>query len=397
MTLVRMGGAGRPQPTWGGRRTDALIGAVLGTLERGDHQRWANVYLRGLLCAPGRKTISRIAAQEGAAETAQSLHHFVSKSPWDWERMRAAAARWLEGEIAPRAWVADSLVIPKSGEHSVGVTKGFVPERGRVLSHQRAFGAWLSNGTVSVPVNWELLLGGPWGEDAERRRKAAVPEEAVAADPVGTVVGVVRALRDRWGLAPRPLVMDAGELPLAPLLAALQEQGLAFVVGVGPTTPVRGLAPVSPESGRAVGVGALLNRHRGLRTAVHWRTPSGARGASLALRVPVGLPDLPATGDTPALVAVGEWRSARDPDPRVWISNLAGAGTAAGVQLGRLAGPVAEEAATALVERGALDFEGRSYPGWHHHATLVGLAHAVDTLGAGGPFSRAEPAAPRSA
>ncbi|WP_157982404.1 transposase [Nocardiopsis sp. FIRDI 009] len=401
MVAVGVRGTGQPNGAregWSAQRTDALLGAALGTLERADHQRWASLYVRGLIGTRGRKTISRIAAAGGFGEAAQSLHHFVSKSPWDWGRMRGAAARWLDEEIAPRAWVVDGLVIPKSGEHSVGVSRGFVPESGRILNHQSAYGVWLANGALSVPVNWELVLRGDWRSDTVKRRKAAVPEHATRDEPGGVVVRLVEELRDRWGLPPRPVVMDAGELPVAPLVTALQERGLPFLIGVDPRTPLRDPAP-APARGagrnRVLGAGALVNRFRGLRVAVRWHTPSGGQGASLALRTPVALPDH--TPGAEALVAVGEWRRTRDLSPRVWLSNLTGADAGASVRLGHLIGQVAEESETTLVDRGVRDFEGRSYPGWHHHTTLVGLAHAVGALDEGGPFNRAGKVTLRSA
>ncbi|MFE0176861.1 transposase [Streptomyces sp. NPDC059002] len=83
----------------------------------------------------------------GGDATDQSLHHFIGSSHWDWRPVRAALARSVERTAPPEAWVVRSMVIPKAGEHSVGVERR--PVRPRAApDRQRAAGV---RGVGGVP------------------------------------------------------------------------------------------------------------------------------------------------------------------------------------------------------------------------------------------------------
>src|SRR3954463_2373758 len=52
-------------------------------LTRSDQRRWGEVYLRGLLDVPGRKTPTRISEHVLGHRAVQQLQQFVHQSPWD--------------------------------------------------------------------------------------------------------------------------------------------------------------------------------------------------------------------------------------------------------------------------------------------------------------------------
>ncbi|WP_442270868.1 IS701 family transposase [Streptomyces sp. M-16] len=362
----------------------ALCTSVLGSLRRRDQRHKGELYVHGLLNTPGRKTMRNLAATTGRRSAEQSLHHFISCSTWDWSPLRAELTAGLERLLAPRAWVVRPLVIPKTGRHSVGVGRRFVPQLGQVVNSQHGYGLWLASGAGAAPVNWRLSLSGDWLDDTELRRRAAIPEdsadprtaEALAVDMVLETAG--------WGASALPVVADAREEGVLPLVEAFSRARLPFLIRVGAGT---GLLAPSLSAGRSRAVagsaGGLAELARSQRRPVQWHDPAwpGHTRTSLVGLLPVRLPGGP-PGPS-ALTLVGVW----DPDRRevaeLWLTGMSGAGRGALLGLGRLIGRADADFRGTSLSVGALDFEGRSYHGWHRHATLVSLAHASRLLGGG--------------
>src|SRR5690349_2280923 len=91
-------------------------------LPRADQRRRADVYVKGLLTTPGKKTLRRIAASVTPSPTApQSLQQFVNDSGWPWRPVRAELATWITEHTAAHAWTLSPVVIPKRGALSAGV------------------------------------------------------------------------------------------------------------------------------------------------------------------------------------------------------------------------------------------------------------------------------------
>ena len=99
---------------------------ALGSLSRSDQRRWGELYVRGLVTVPGRKTIRRISALAGGVAADQSLQQFVNQSPWEWAPVRAELAHLLAGSAPVEAWIAAEVAFPKNGESSVGVCQQYV-------------------------------------------------------------------------------------------------------------------------------------------------------------------------------------------------------------------------------------------------------------------------------
>jgi hypothetical protein len=66
---------------------------------------------------------------------------------------------------------------------------------------------------------------------------------------------------------------------------------------------------------------------------------------------------------------------------QMWLTSLTHARAAEVVGLTQLLLRSQEAVRRMESDFGLLDFEGRSYPGWHHHMTLVSAAYAYDRIG----------------
>ncbi|GGZ94638.1 IS701 family transposase [Streptomyces echinoruber] len=374
---------------------------VFGHLPRADQRRWAEVYLGGLLTARGRKSLRNLARTVPRSPTAaQSLQQFVNSSPWPWAPARRAVAARVAAWMPVAAWSAGIAVIPKRGEHSVGVHRRFVPEAGRTVNCQLGIGLFLSSGETSVPVDWRLLLDDRWCGDERLRSRARLPRSA-APEPVGRhVLGMVDALTASGLTPPAPVVADlrcAAEA--APLVAGLAERGRDFVVEVHPGQTVLPAAPNAVRGAEAIRplpvsefAGSGERAHRPQVIAA-----GAADGPVRHLTLRSGLVRLPAppgaarTARQPVYRLLAQWSAAERRPIRYWLTTPTD--RPADEVLSLVRHSVRTQAALRSLERdfGLLDFEGRSFPGWHHHMTMVTAAYAFSRLG-GTPAGAAEPA-----
>ncbi|MFD8998946.1 IS701 family transposase [Streptomyces abikoensis] len=364
---------------------------VFGYLPRADQRRWAHAYLEGLLATPGKKTVRRLAAAVSASPTAsQSLHQFVNASPWDWGPALRSLAHWTLRRTAPRAWTIGTVVVPKRGESSVGVHRRFDPASGRTVNCQFGVGIFLSTDTEPVPLGWRILLPSRWTDDDTLRERARIPESSVGDRPASAqVLDLVHTLHSRTAATPLPVVADMSSCTeAASLVRGLDRAGCDFVVAVPPALAVLpGGRPRGDGQDAPVPVRRLVYQGDGFGEAP---VPLGIPGAIPAgqprrlLNTLVRLPERPgvrtATTTPPAYRAFARRVPGRQADEPVWITNLT---RHSAEELVALTGHHARTTGalrTLEDDFGLRDFEGRSFPGWHHHMTLVSAAFAYSRL-----------------
>ncbi|MQS39216.1 IS701 family transposase [Streptomyces katsurahamanus] len=393
-TLNRPHGApaARPVQSWPAGRgagirdstVRELCDSVFDSLTRRDQRRKAEVYLRGLLCAPGRKSMRNIAARTGDRNAEQSLQHFISCSTWEWAPVRAAHARHLEQLLRPVAWVVRPMTIPKAGRHSVGVEPRYVPRLGQLVNSQQAYGVWLAAPDASSPAAWRLQISARWLEDGERRRRADIPEGLTATTPEQCAGDAVADLARFPGLRRRPVVLDLGEPGTGEAYRRVQAAGLPALARI------RGDMPVIAESALLTGYAdgpasarRVAEAARTLQRPVDWFDPaSGIVRTSLVAAVPVlSLPPRPSgTGHRAAArpaTLLAEWPADRPGPAACWITDLVGLHAPALLRMTKLVRQVDHGFAAISDRVGIRDFEGRSFQGWHRHTTLASVAHTA--------------------
>ncbi|MFE9454275.1 IS701 family transposase [Streptomyces sp. NPDC006739] len=386
--------------------------STLSSIPRSDQRRWGELYVRGLLAVRGKKTMRALANGAGSAAE-QSLYQFISKSPWDVDPVRGDLARLLIERAQPRAWVVQPLVITKVGQHSVGVERQWVSRLGRVVNCQQAMSVWLAGDQGSCPVDWQLALPECW-TDQDMRRRASIPTHVGSCPPEQCAVDSVSKMSREWGLRGRPVVMDLRDTAPLAVCTDLVARRIPFVVRVDPAsiTPMPPAGPADSAQGWVGSAGLLTALHK-QRMPVEWfdhaarimrATSVGA--ARVALRTGTAAHGRPEHLD---LVLLAAWADPGRRSPsEFWLSNLAQSQpvpqqamcappqTLPATTLGTvyrtamLARRVERDLAEVSDGLGIRDFEGRSYRGWHHHMTMVSLAHAVRVLSP----SRAHPPLP---
>ncbi|MFJ8002056.1 IS701 family transposase [Streptomyces sp. NPDC096310] len=351
------------------------------SLPRRDQRENGELYISGLLSLTSRKSMRSIASMAGGGAAEQRLHHFISKSPWDWVPVRRALAADLDRTLDPLVWVVKPVVVLKAGEHTVGVTESFVPQLGRIVNSQRSYGVWMANDQHSAPVNSRLRLSGKWLAHGERRRRGEIPERVGADDDgVPSAAAAVLELTRGWGLRSRPVVVEAREEDAGALVRHLSAAKVPFVLRIGGATRLIPWSAV--REGRAIRLMTAQHLAEGADLGgrpVQWMGRTSPDRSALVTSTAVVLS--PGSG-TPMLRLVGAQRAGERRARELWLSNMTEVPSALVVRLGRLSERVDQDFAEIGTKVGAMDFEGRTFGGWHRHTTLSAVAHAIVSLSA---------------
>jgi SRSO17 transposase len=340
------------------------------------------VYVQGLVSVPGRKSIRRIADHVVGWRADQSLQQFVNQSTWKWEPVRRSLAHQVAGMIRPRAWVVLEAVFPKNGDSSVGVARQYAPSARRVLNCQRGLAVFMVGDEASCPVNWRLLLPRSWDNDEARRARTHLPEQQRHRPGWHSVVDAVDEMILGWRLGTAPLLVDAtGEQNIEPRLRSLDERGLHYVVEVSPSTTAM---PANRWADRSrvptVGEVAALAVRPGANPMV-WQSHGGRHAGSRVVATPIpraaeALPFGPGRHCAGPQQLVAEWPAGSRRPSAIWLTNLSEARLPELLDLITLRARAVEDLRRLESAVGLQHFEGRSFPGWHHHVTLASVAHA---------------------
>jgi SRSO17 transposase len=385
------------------RGLEAFADEVFASLPRADQRARGQCYLRGLMLEGRRKSIEPMAERLGEIHY-QALHHFVATSPWDWRPVRRRLAEVLVGALGPVAWVVDDTGFPKDGTHSVGVQRQYSGTLGKTANCQLGVSVDAVTGQASCPLDWRLFLPERWDEEAMATRRAAchLPEQVHHRPKWQLVLDMLDELAG-WELSPPVLLADSGYGEVGAFRGGLDARQLPYVVEVRADTSaypeqVRPTVPPSKGRGRRPRPRyrdqpcslTQLALAAGQQACVDliWRRGSKGlqRGRFLAVQVrPAGVtPRRLARQDgkeLPVRWLLVEWPLGKAEPTKYWLSNLPESTLLVElVRLARLRWRVEQDYRELKGGLGLDHFEGRGWPGWHHHVTLVSVAHGFLTL-----------------
>jgi SRSO17 transposase len=384
------------------------LASVLGRSGRGAGLR---DYCTGLMLPLERKSVEPLAAATSPSRVSaqhQSLMHFVSVSPWSDQRLLAKVGEMalpvIERHGPIEAWIIDDTGFRKKGRHSVGVARQYCGEIGKQDNCQVAVSLSLANGWASLPVAFQLYLPKPWAEDGARRSKAGVPDSvAFATKPQIALEQIRRACEA--GLPRGVALMDAGYGVDARLRLGVTALGLSYVAGVLSDTLVfaPGHPPAAghtrPKSGRrqrhVVSIKEIaLGLPAETWTRVEWREgvvePLAGRFARVRVCSAHRHRTLPERSVEWLLI---EWPEGEAEPTRYWLSTLPeDIAFDRLVELTKLRWRIERDYQDLKQEVGLDHFEGRSWRGFHHHASLSIAAYGFliserETIPPSGPGS----------
>jgi SRSO17 transposase len=383
----------------------AQFAREFGRIER---TQWASVYLQGLLLDGERKSIEplsrRVVVPGWHGDTEQALQLFVNQSPWD----QAAVLRTYRALMAERVAdpaaviIIDDTGFPKKGTHSVGVARQYTGTLGKQDNCQIAVSLHYAAPGGDYPLAVRLYLPESWTSSPVRLDEAHVPEaERVFQEKWRLALALLDQVRAE-GLPHQAVLADAGYGEIGPFRRELEARGETYLVGLSGEEVVHTSPPVwamklrrargrpprrwYPLAGtpRPLAVHALAETLE--RTPVTWRL--GAKGplhaefawlpvwAGYGRQAGRDLEDVPDPKPRWLLV---EWRA--DGTIKYALSNLPVEATLEqAVALWKRRWQVEQGYQQLKDELGLDHFEGRSWPGFHHHATMTFLAYGFLAL-----------------
>ena len=207
------------------------VEVLAGAMNRPVQVRNGGVYLRGLLEQGARKSLEPMVERLGDDADYQSLQQFLADSPWDPALVIKAVAERVAPAIDVEAWVLDDTGFPKDGKDSPGVKRQYSGTLGKTGNCQIGVSVHAVGRKGTVPLGWALYLPEEWCEDAERRRKAKIPEEVQFKTKPELAVELTERAAG-WDIPVAPILGDCAYGKNTELRERLDDAGLEYVLSV---------------------------------------------------------------------------------------------------------------------------------------------------------------------
>jgi SRSO17 transposase len=392
------------------KKLDRELGAFLEQMTAGmgrpERRSAMRNYLTGLLLDGERKSVQPMAARlvSDVAESdalRQRLQDCVSLSPWsDEEMLRRLALKFDHEMPGIEAFVTDDTGFAKKGNFSVGVARQYSGTLGRTDNCQVAVSLHLASAKGSGCIAMRLYLPEQeWVSDKKRRAAASVPEDVpfrrkweIALEQLDAALAA--------GIRRHLMLADAGYGDSTEFRTGIEERGLSYVVGVSgvPTIWRPGVTPAVPN---APTVGRPSTRPKAQQLpvslsvfarelnatqfrSVSWRDGSKGRlrGRFYAARIYSAERHTKKIRPTlkPIWLVVEDTGEEKRPF-KFYFSNLPERTSLRRlVTLIKLRWRVERDYQELKSEIGLDHFEGRTWRGFHHHATLCAVAHGFLAL-----------------
>jgi SRSO17 transposase len=372
-----------------GARIESFFEDTIGQhLKRSEQRASFAMYAFGILSDGERKSVEPIAARSCADEAEcravhEQLLHFIGRSPWNDRAVRREAALYVTRALRERepitTWIIDDTGFLKQGTHSVGVQRQYTGSAGKITNCQVGVSLTVATRTEHVPIDFELYLPVSWANEPQRRKEARIPDEVrFKTKPQLAIDMIERALED--GIPGETVLADSAYGDSTEFRNTLRAIGLDYGVAVHAPTKVWVLDSLNRRRGDAMGV-QQLGLHLGLSAfrRTTWRDGTRDKLASRFCfrRVKVAHDDGTEAADREPMWLMMEW-PAGEPKPTKFVLTTLPRRMSK-KQIVRLVKERwrTERAYEELKGELGLDhFEGRSFPGWHHHVSVVLCCYA---------------------
>jgi SRSO17 transposase len=256
----------------------------------------------------------------------------------------------------------DDTGLPKQGTASVGVQRQYCGALGKIANCQVAVSTALIAGKLAWLTSMELYLPQVWMDD-DHRAQARIPRQLPFREKWRIAVAHVRTVLAA-GFTLEAVVADAAYGATAQFRAALERLGVTYVVAVPYFVSARLPDTTARDSLAAIANGLAPSAWRRVRWGQGTKGPLEARFAAVRVTIPKSRSE--------------RWllcqESLVDGERQYYFSNLpADTPLTALVRIARSRWAIEVQYRDLKTELGLDHFEGRSYPGWNHHAVLAAM------------------------
>ena len=368
------------------QRLAAYLDRIGEVLERPERRASFAVYALGILGEGERKSLEPIAARacadpERMDAEHQRLHHFATDSPWDDHAVRRESVRYALTAMTRReavdSWIVDDTGFLKQGSHSVGVQRQYSGSAGKTANCQVATSLTVTTRTEQLPIDFALYLPECWLTD-ERRAEARIPWSLKFATKPQLALQMIRRAVDD-GVPPGTVLADQAYGCAEEFREGVRELGLHYAVAVDPRSVVHVFNKRGRRSQEQVSLKKLafqIEAGGGFRRHTWRQGTKQPLSARFALRRVVwagrsyrGNVELDQREPVWLLI---EWRDGESEPANYFFSSLPGPMTTKRLVQAVMQRWRIERTYQDLKGELGLDhYEGRRYPGWHHHVSVV--------------------------
>jgi SRSO17 transposase len=342
-------------------RLGTFLDHFVGGFGRRAHRTYASRYLQGLLNDSERKSMEPMHGRLSDPGSYQGLQHFITHSSWAvrpfWQQLRALLP------VRHGILAIDDTGFPKQGTASVGVQRQYCGAVGKIANCQIAVSTALIADGLTWLTSMELYLPQTWAADDDQRARAQIPRSVPFREKWRIAVAHVRTVLAA-GFTLEAVVADAGYGTIAAFRAALERLGVPYVVAVPYYVGARLTADTPSESLVALGNSLAPSAWHRIRWGRGTKGPLEARFAAVRVRLPKSRSE--------------RWLLCQealvDGERSYYVSNLPPATPLKTlVRIARSRWAIEVQYRDLKSELGLDHFEGRSYPGWNHHAVLAAM------------------------
>lgn len=384
----------------------AGFGSAFGRKEARQHSL---VYLSGLILAPGRKNIERIAlrfargpneAPAGPNEVV-ALQEFITLSTWQAEEVQRKIQQMFAEELVPSCsqWpigtvgVVDESAFVKSGPESCGTKRQWCGRLGKEENCQ--VGVFLVGVTPAgtALLDHQLYLPKDWARDRARRKKTRVPPEIKFQTKPQMAIEQIRRTRANGHVSFDWITADELYGRDGNFLDALEQDRQRYVVETACNTSVWRKDPSTqtrkwcgngrpPKNPRRDSVRSVKQVAESLPPSA-WQVlqlREGAKGPLAFQFAAVRVWAMRHRKPGPPIWLVIRRSLAAQPEVKYYVSNadeqtpLETMALVTGTRW-----RVEEFFEDGKGDFGMADYEARAWTSWHHHMTMVAMAHLFMT------------------
>jgi SRSO17 transposase len=284
----------------------------------------------------------------------------------------------MAAEQPIQAWIIDDTGFLKQGSHSVGVQRQYTGSAGKITNCQIGVSLSVTTRSAHVPIDFELYLPKSWTEDAERREECHIPNDVAFRTKEKLALAMIdRAVED--GIPGKLLLADSAYGRSQRLRDRLRSLGFDYALGIQSNQTMWRLDRLGRRMGEAVPVSVIAEQldQKAFRRLT-WRagTMSGQRGKLSSRFAFCRVKTTDDAESEPEWLLI-EWPGDEAAPTKFSLTTLPR--SMSKKQIIRL---LKERYRTERVyqemkgELGLDHFEGRSFPGWHHHVSVVLCCYA---------------------
>ena len=162
-----------------GAEMDRYVELFEPAFDRQEQWRWSRLYVQGLLGDTQRKTVEQMALALG--QNVRDMQHFVGQSPWQKEPVEMLH----QGLVAQSLGEADGVMlvdesgVVKQGQNSVGVGRQYCGAVGKVANCQVGVHLGYVSRQGYTLLDSQLFMPAEWFDEAhtDRRQACGVPDD----------------------------------------------------------------------------------------------------------------------------------------------------------------------------------------------------------------------------